>query len=97
MMGLASASGQMEKSSTELKVTKLKQHAYKQWLIQLENFGLDCTGEEDSEGVVDKVKTLKMYNQQYNAAKDWYVEPPGNSNIKFSRFGQRVFGRITFF
>lgn len=95
MMGLASASGQMEKSSTKLKVTKLEQHAFKQWLMQLAKFGLDREGEEGSEGVVTKVKTLKMFNRQYKAAKDLYVEPPGNSNIEFSRFGKRVFGRIT--
>ncbi|KNZ45085.1 hypothetical protein VP01_8501g1, partial [Puccinia sorghi] len=61
----------------------------------LPKFGLDREVEEDSEGVVTKVKTLKMYSRQYSAAKDVHVEPPGNSNIEFSRFGQRVFGRIT--
>ena len=64
-------------------------------MIQLAKFGLDCAFEEESEGVVTKVKTLKMHNRQYIAAKDLYVKPPGNSNIEFSRFGKRVFGRIT--
>ena len=61
-MELERASGRMENPSTELKVTKLEQHAYKKWLIQLAKFGLDCEFEEESEGFLTKGKILKMHN-----------------------------------